>query len=344
MSFSNKTRDHTSAFSRAGTRRPPEMVASPPPTHTRDIWTCLRHINGHNSERLARAPRRVVEIKHLLPIVILLTGCASFRSTPVDKEESLTRYETSDSGQAVTTASGRTISLKPTGRLSMVTAWVLAGDEIDGERVNSLLTGAMAGNPASASAPTPVAGTPGGMGGAVAISPDGYFLTAAHGVACRSCWAAYVSAVHPVTFRFVKARLVFADPAADLAVIKIEMATPRYLEIDDLPAGAKGTVVFTGHLGTQPSAGEIMATQELRLLSNGRTETYQRLKIQIPIMPGDSGAPVVDQRGRLRGVITEEIYGLGWKLPHRAYAVMPSRAFIATLIAQDRAKARTPNH
>jgi S1-C subfamily serine protease len=283
-------------------------------------------------------------MKRFLPIVILLTGCASFRSTPVDKQESLTRYETSDSGQLVTTASGRTIRLKPSGRLSMVTAWVLAGDEVDAEQVNSLLTGAMAGNPAPASAATPVVETPGGMGGAVAIAPDGYFLTTAHGVAFRSCWAAYVSALHPVTFRFVKAREIFADPAADLAVIKIEMATPRYLEIQDLPAEAKGTVVFSGHLGTQPSAGEIMATQELRLLANGSTETYQRLKIQIPIMPGDSGAPVVDQRGRLRGIITEEIFGLGWKLPHRAYAIMPSRAFIATLIAQDRAKSSTPNH
>jgi len=46
-------------------------------------------------------------------------------STPVDKEVSLTRYETSDSGQLVTTASGRTVRLKPSGRLSMVTAWVL---------------------------------------------------------------------------------------------------------------------------------------------------------------------------------------------------------------------------
>lgn len=283
-------------------------------------------------------------MKHFLPVVILLTGCASFRSTPVDKQESLTRYETSDSGQLVTTASGRTIRLKPSGRLAMVTAWVLAGDEIDAEQVNSLLTGAIAGNQAPASAGTPVAGTAGGMGGAVAIAPDGYFLTTAHGVAFPSCWAAYVSAVHPITFRFVKARVIFADPAADLAVIKIEMATPRYLEIQDLPAEAKGTVVFSGHLGTQPSAGEIMATQERQLLANGRTESYQRLKIQIPIMPGDSGAPVVDQRGRLRGIITEEIYGLGWKLPHRAYAIMPSRAFIATLIAQDRAKSSTPNH
>ena len=113
-------------------------------------------------------------MKRFLPIVILLTGCASFRSTPVDKQESLTRYETSDSGQLVTTASGRTIRLKPSGRLAMVTAWVLAGDEVDAERVNSLLTGAMAGNPAPASAATPVVGTAGGMGGAVAIAPDGY--------------------------------------------------------------------------------------------------------------------------------------------------------------------------
>ena len=108
-------------------------------------------------------------MKHLLPIVILLTGCASFRSTPVDKQESLTRYETSGTGQLVTTASGRTIRLKPSGRLSMVTAWVLAGDEVNAEQVNSLLTGAMAGNPAPPSAATPVVETPGGMGGAVAI-------------------------------------------------------------------------------------------------------------------------------------------------------------------------------
>jgi hypothetical protein len=88
----------------------------------------------------------------------------------VDKEVSLTRYETSDSGQLVTTASGRTVRLKPSGRLSMVTAWVLAGDEVDG----ALLTGAPASNPAPASAATPVVGTAGGMGGAVAIAPDGY--------------------------------------------------------------------------------------------------------------------------------------------------------------------------
>jgi len=285
-----------------------------------------------------------MSIKRLLPIVILVTGCSGYRSTPVDKAASMTRYETSESGQTITAASGRTIRLKPTGRLPVVTAWVLAGDELDGDKVNALMTGGPAGDATAAASPPRLSGTAIGMGGAVAISPDGYFLTAAHLVSFRNCRAAYVSAMHPFTYRFVNARRVFSDLAADLAVIKIEMETPRYLDVQDLPAEAAGAVVFSGHLGTQPSAGEVLATQERRFQSDGRQEPYQRLTIQIPIMPGDSGAPVIDQQGRLRGVITEEIYGLGWKLPHRAYATMPRKAFVSRLIAQDRLASGRQNH
>jgi S1-C subfamily serine protease len=285
-----------------------------------------------------------MSIKPLLPVLLLVTGCTGYRSTPVEKTASMTRYETPDSGQTLIAASGRTIRLKPTGRLPVVTAWVLAGDELVDEKVRTLMAADTAGVASTASSPPRLGGVAAGMGGAVAITPDGYFLTAAHLVSFRYCWAAYVSAVHPFTYRFVKARRVFSNPTADLALIKIEMATPRYLELQDPPAEAAGAVVFSGHLGTQPSAGEILATQDRLFRSEGRQQPYQRLTIQIPIMPGDSGAPVIDQQGRLRGVITEEIYGLGWKLPHRAYATMPRKAFITELIEQDRSKSGRLNH
>jgi S1-C subfamily serine protease len=278
-------------------------------------------------------------IRQLLTVV-LLTGCASYRSTPADKRESLAQYETPAASQEVTTQSGHTVRLKPNGRLAMVTAWVFAGDAPAVERAASRMTRDMPEPPPTPAGPELKQVTSGGMGGAVAITPDGYFLTAAHVVAYRSCWVAYASTVHPVTYRFVKARVVFSNPAADLAVIKVAMATPRWLELPDAPADPTGAVVFSGHLGTDPAAGEILATEQRHFGFEGKHVPYHRLKIQIPIMPGDSGGPVVDQHGRLRGILTDEIYGLGWKLPHRAYASMPRPSFIASLIEKDRAQSR----
>jgi S1-C subfamily serine protease len=275
---------------------------------------------------------------------VLLTGCASYRSTPADKRASLIQYETPAASQEVTARSGRTIRLKPTGRLAMVTAWVFAGDASAVTRADSLLSRSRPGTSPTTTGPEPVTGPSGGMGGAVAVAPDGYFLTAAHVVAFRQCWVAYASAVHPVTYRFVTARLDFSDPAADLALLKVEMPTPHWLEIPDPPGDATGAVVFSGHPGSQPAAGEIIAAQLRQFVHAGKPERYQRLTIQIPIMPGDSGGPVVDQHGRLRGILTDEIYGLGWKLPHRAHASLPSRSFIASLIENDRTRPRPPGH
>ncbi len=104
------------------------------------------------------------------------------------------------------------------------------------------------------------------------------------------------------------------DGSADLALIKIRAPTAPALALND--AASAGTPVVTIGFGVgssleQPSRGEREpAIRRGRLSRTGTVEPdgdepRQAIAISVPVERGDSGGPVVDAQGELRGVVTQ---------------------------------------
>lgn len=132
-----------------------------------------------------------------------------------------------------------------------------------------------------------------------AVSGDGLLVTARHVVEDATRIR--------VTFtdgRSGDARVVAEDAAHDLAVLRARVTPPDLLGLAGEGAARLGAPVFTigfpatDILGTEPkyTEGAIAALSGLE-----GDETL--LQVSVPIQPGNSGGPLVDERGAVLGVI-----------------------------------------
>lgn len=132
-----------------------------------------------------------------------------------------------------------------------------------------------------------------------AVSPDGLVLTAFHVVE----WA------QRIEIRFVggpplPAQVHSLDRLNDVALLKVEAPTPDYLNLADAGAVRLGEPVFTvgfpavDVLGDQPkySEGSVGALV-------GLEDSPPSLQLSIPVQPGSSGGPVVNDHGEVVGII-----------------------------------------
>lgn len=95
------------------------------------------------------------------------------------------------------------------------------------------------------------------------------------------------------------------DPANDLALLRVESILPSYLELAPDNSTRVGQNVFTfgfpvpGLLGTEPkySNGAISSL-------SGVAGAANLLQVTVPIQPGNSGGPLLDEFGRVVGVVT----------------------------------------
>ena len=147
----------------------------------------------------------------------------------------------------------------------------------------------------------------GGAGSGVLFTPDGYALTNAHVVRkTRELRAGLPDGSEHA------AHLVGADPATDLAVVKLE---GNHLPVAEL--GQSGTlrvgqlVVAIGNplgfsstvsAGVVSALGRTMRSQEGRLIDSV-------IQSDVALNPGNSGGPLVDSRGRVVGINTMIILG-----------------------------------
>ncbi len=138
------------------------------------------------------------------------------------------------------------------------------------------------------------------FGTCFAISKDGFVLTARHVVAgARDIEVAMLGS------EFAAARIVSASKKHDLALLATERATPKYLTLAPRDSLSVGQRVFTmgfpvvDWLGLEPkfTDGSISAIRG----PSGRASLMQ---VTVPIQPGNSGGPLVDEQGRAVGVIT----------------------------------------
>lgn len=155
-----------------------------------------------------------------------------------------------------------------------------------------------------------------GAGSGVVIAPDGYILTNSHVVhGATQLRAAFTDGSTQ------EARLIGADPATDLAVIRTHESGLAYAGLGESKQLRVGQLVIAmgNPLGFESSVstgvvgalGRSMRGQEGRLIDNIVQHTA-------PLNPGNSGGPLLDSRGEVIGINTAIIamaQGIGFAIP-----------------------------
>jgi serine protease Do len=153
-----------------------------------------------------------------------------------------------------------------------------------------------------------------GVGSGVIVDADGIALTNAHVVQD----AAAIEVVAPDgTAR--TAKLVGADPATDVAVIRIDDARDLpYLALADSDAVKVGDWVMAigSPFGLQASVTSGIISAKARRIGAGPYDDF--LQTDAAINPGNSGGPLIDMHGRVVGINTAIVQGgsgVGFAIP-----------------------------
>jgi|JI10StandDraft_1071094.scaffolds.fasta_scaffold69488_3 S1-C subfamily serine protease len=141
-----------------------------------------------------------------------------------------------------------------------------------------------------------------------AVSPSGLVLTANHVVEGATKFSIKFEGKDPQV-----ATVAQASPASDLALLKVNSSLTDYLPLAPQRSARLGQKVFTigypavGLLGVEPkySEGTVSAL-------SGIQGEAAFLQISVPIQPGNSGGPLVDEAGQVVGVITSTAAVLGF--------------------------------
>jgi hypothetical protein len=138
------------------------------------------------------------------------------------------------------------------------------------------------------------------QGTCFAVSPDGLVLTAYHVIK----GAAAVSVAFPGK-EPANAEVVRTSPSNDLALLRVPFPLGTFLPLAERRSISVGDQVFTmgfpalDILGTEPkyTDGAISSL-------SGLAGEASLLQVTVPIQPGNSGGPLVNERGQVVGVVT----------------------------------------
>lgn len=179
---------------------------------------------------------------------------------------------------------------------------------------------------------------PGGLGSGVIVTEDGYILTNNHVVA-----GADQLRVRLADGRELECQLVGADPATDLAVLKVDATGLPILAFGDSDALEVGEwVVAIGSpfgFDSSVTAGIVSAKGRSGIVGRRSAEGLYEEFIQTDaaINPGNSGGPLLDLDGRVVGINTAIItrsggsIGLGFAIPAKM-----ARSVMENIIASGR--------
>lgn len=181
----------------------------------------------------------------------------------------------------------------------------------------------------------PIAKGGSGFGSCAPVTSDGYFLTAAHVLAHKESYVLYATSSNRKTFiDYAPVRVVYRNDVADFAIVKAEIATPRFLKYRRDPLTATSTL-FAGGWMHEKGGGLFIEHQPVSDTSDG---SFRKVITTLPMIKGDSGSPLIDQHGQLCGVLSTMRLGVVVKMKPKSTAVMMDTTQIEKLIAADRAR------
>jgi hypothetical protein len=179
----------------------------------------------------------------------------------------------------------------------------------------------------------PIAKGGSGFGSCAPVTADGYFLTAAHVLAHKDSYVLYATSSNRNTYiDYAPIRVVYRNDAADFAIVKAEMKTPRFLKYRRDPLTPSSTL-FAGGWMHEKGGGLFIEHQSVNEEPSGH---FRKVITTLPMIKGDSGSPLIDRHGRLCGVLSTMRLGIIVKMKPKSTAVMMNLAEIEKLISADR--------
>jgi hypothetical protein len=172
------------------------------------------------------------------------------------------------------------------------------------------------------------------LGAACAVSPDGYFITCAHGLARGST---HVAIEVRGAIECAPARTVWSEVERDIALVHAELRPEAWFELAPDRALSKGEPILAYSPAVGPAAGELELAVDLPSF-----EPYLTLQLphDTPLRRGHSGGPAALADGRLLGV--QSSTGMDTIFRRRSWLVRVSPAEVARQIADDRFGATPP--
>jgi TPR repeat protein len=134
------------------------------------------------------------------------------------------------------------------------------------------------------------------------ITPNGYILTARHAVEK----AARVEVIH--RGKTYPAKLVLQDESTDVAVLKVEGGDLTCLPLVSSVAMKPGDAVFTmGFPQVTVQGTEAKFTEGSISALSGLGGSPRSFQISVPVQPGNSGGPLVNEKGEVVGLVVSRL-------------------------------------
>jgi S1-C subfamily serine protease len=137
-----------------------------------------------------------------------------------------------------------------------------------------------------------------------AISSDGFIATNYHVIQDAKELFIRTSAGN------VKASLILADRVNDLAIIKAGIETNPLTLGDSSQAKAGNSVYTVGFPNPKVQGFESKLTKGDINSSTGISDDPRMFQVSVPIQPGNSGGPLLDEKNHVIGIITSQLNGL----------------------------------
>jgi S1-C subfamily serine protease len=134
------------------------------------------------------------------------------------------------------------------------------------------------------------------------ISNQGFIATANHVVN-----SAKVIKVH-FGSTDMEAKIYQSDPMNDIAILKVEKSTPKYLSIAPMRSAKTGDRVFTvGYPLSSILGQEIKYTEGVISSLSGLQGAASFFQITVPVQPGNSGGALLNEKGQVVGIISSSV-------------------------------------
>lgn len=276
----------------------------------------------------------------LLAVSAMLSSCVVMpANTHWDQKRSLAKYDSLGIDAPVTLPELKDASdsgFSAADFLTLHSGLIVSGEYIDEDFKKQMATSRQSNEGVlELGFSVPIAKGGSGFGSAAPVSSDGYFLTAAHVLAHQESYVLYATSDDKNTYiDYAPVRVVYKNDTTDFAIVKADMRTPRYLTYRREPMTPE-TTLFAGGWMHEKGGGLFVEAQPVMGDSTGN---FSRIVTTLPMIKGDSGSPLIDQKGHLCGVLSTMRLGVIVKMKPKSTAVMLEPAEIEKLIRADRTK------